>query len=461
MATKKGVQTPMNKNEVFRKSHQGSINDLVLAKEVKNPVEYFNFDESFDLTPNYSELCELYGNEIADKCYYFLGLFPEVVYFDKDNYVIFKLTSAILSHTPKEKVQQLINHIMADIKEYGLESPKVFIGVPSEFQMSLIDYYLTNNDIKDYKSFIELYTYNEYNFSQLSKDKLHTIFGSPHEKIGQDIIDSLPRTVTIYRGEGDASTPTKKAMSWSLSRDIAAFFACKNSDEKATIIEAKVRREHILDIINERDEEEVLVYPENVKIVKRTKLPSIDDISNKYAQEFVNVQFVFETLMEKYINDIKDKTRSSHDHNFEHLQRVCILSGLIHEISRKKYSVLNDKSLIDVMTAAIWHDIARENDNEDNEHGKRAAEFLSKSDFPFINERILQIVEYHCLDDSQFPVTDKVTKLLYQILKDADALDRVRFGIKALDTSYLRLGISKTLIFFAHQMLSSILYIEK
>ena len=165
--------------------------------------------------------------------------------------------------------------------------------------------------------------------------------------------------------------------------------------------------------------------------------------------------------MEKYINDIKDKTRSSRDHNFEHLQRVSILSGLIHEISRKKYSVLNDKSLIDVMTAAIWHDIARENDNEDNEHGKRAAEFLSKSDFPFINERILQIVEYHCLDDSQFPVTDKVTKLLYQILKDADALDRVRFGIKALDTSYLRLGISKTLIFFAHQMLSSILYIEK
>ena len=448
----------MNINEIFQKANTGNINDLIPIKNIENPFEYFQISET-DLLPTYDKVCELYGKDIADDCYYFDGLIPEVVYFNKETYVIVKLTGAILTQISKEELRKQINFLAVDIKKDGLEKHQFFI--PSEFQMSLMDYYLSTHSIQDYSSFIDMYAHNEYNFSQLSRDKLNLIFQQPHKKIGQKFIETLPETVTIYRGEGDASTPTKKAMSWSLSRDIAAFFACKNSDEKATIIEAKIKREHILDIINERDEEEVLVYPENVKIVKRTKLPSIDDISNKYAQEFVNVQFVFETLMEKYINDIKDKTRSSHDHNFEHLQRVCILSGLIHEISRKKYSVLNDKSLIDVMTAAIWHDIARENDNEDNEHGKRAAEFLSESDFSFINERILQIVEYHCLDDSQFPVTDKVTKLLYQILKDADALDRVRFGIKALDTSYLRLGISKTLIFFAHQMLSSILYIEK
>lgn len=36
--------------------------------------------------------------------------------------------------------------------------------------------------------------------------------------------------------------------------------------------------------------------------------------------------------------------------------------------------------------------------------------------------------------------------MLYQILKDADALDRVRFGISTLDVSYLRLPISHKLV---------------
>ena len=49
---------------------------------------------------------------------------------------------------------------------------------------------------------------------------------------------------------------------------------------------------------------------------------------------------------------------------------------------------------------------------------------------------------------------------MYQILKDADALDRVRFGIRALDTSYLRVETSQSLVFFAHQLLSYKLYDE-
>lgn len=51
-------------------------------------------------------------------------------------------------------------------------------------------------------------------------------------------------------------------------------------------------------------------------------------------------------------------------------------------------------------------------------------------------------------------------QIMYQILKDADALDRVRFGIRALDTRYLRLEISKSLVFFAHQLLHYKLYDE-
>ena len=48
--------------------------------------------------------------------------------------------------------------------------------------------------------------------------------------------------------------------------------------------------------------------------------------------------------------------------------------------------------------------------------------------------------------------------LLYQILKDADALDRVRFkyyGHGALDEKFLRLKISKKLVSVAYALLAS------
>ena len=36
-----------------------------------------------------------------------------------------------------------------------------------------------------------------------------------------------------------------------------------------------------------------------------------------------------------------------------------------------------------------------------------------------------------------------IVKLLFKIFKDCDGLDRVRFGLRALDLSYLRLDISQ------------------
>lgn len=65
------------------------------------------------------------------------------------------------------------------------------------------------------------------------------------------------------------------------------------------------------------------------------------------------------------------------------------------------------------------------------------------------------LIEYHCLNDTlaeeylqsaDIIRAKKRTWLLYQILKDADALDRVRFGIYDLDVYQLRLPISHKLV---------------
>lgn len=72
-----------------------------------------------------------------------------------------------------------------------------------------------------------------------------------------------------------------------------------------------------------------------------------------------------------------------------------------------------------------------------------------------VREAVSFLIEYHCLDDKlaeeYLKTTDTIrarkrTWFLYQILKDADALDRVRFGIYDLDVNHLRLPISHKLV---------------
>lgn len=446
----------MDINEIFQKANTGNINDLIPVKNIENPFEYFQIGET-DLLPTYDKVCELYGEDIADDCYYFDGLIPEVVYFNKETYVIVKLTGAILTQISKEELRKQINFLAVDIKKDGLEKHQFFI--PSEFQMSLMDYYLSTHSIQDYSSFIDMYAHNEYNFSQLSRDKLNLIFQQPHKKIGQKFIETLPETVTIYRGEGDKSTPVDKALSWTLSKEVAMFFACKNSNTGASIYTAQIKREAILDYLDGRNENEILAFPEDIRILNRIDLPSVIEVSETYAQEFSNVQYVFQHICEEYNEIIKGILDNTFEHGINHLYRVSILSGMIHELVREDYDDLNDTTLIHVMMAGLFHDIGRENDEENTDHGKRSIELLDKHHI-HISKDMRQIIEYHCKDDIQFPQSSPKIQIMYQILKDADALDRVRFGIRALDTRYLRLEISKSLVFFAHQLLHYKLYDE-
>lgn len=446
----------MNINEIFEKANTGNINDLIPIKNIKNPIKYFKISDT-DLLPTYEEVRDLYGQDVAKHCYYFNRLFPEVVYFNRDTYVIVKLTGAILMQTPKEELEKHIESLTKDIKKDGLEKHQFLI--PSEFQISLMNYYLNTHSIRDYSSFIELYMHNEYNFSQLSRDKLNKIFQQPHDRIGQKFIDSLSDVVTIYRGEGDKSTPVDKALSWTLSKEVAMFFACKNSNTGASIYTAQIKREAILDYLDDRNEKEILAFPEDVTILNRIDLPSVIEVSETYAQEFSNVQYVFQHICEEYNEILKGILGESKEHDLNHLYRVSILSGMIHELVREDYDNLNDTTMVHVMMAGLFHDIGRENDGEDINHGKRSIELLDKHHI-HISKDMRQIIEYHCLDDSLLPECSLQTKTLYQILKDADALDRVRFGIRALDMSYLRVETSKSLVFFAHQLLSYKLYDE-
>ncbi len=148
-------------------------------------------------------------------------------------------------------------------------------------------------------------------------------------------------------------------------------------------------------------------------------------------------------------------------HTKAHSARVLLLTLLIgHQKG------LSDEELDALGMAAIFHDSRRLDDGIDKGHGSRAAEYYkdycSKNDLSY-NTQTYYITYYHDQDDSvglleiaKSPSLSERAVLLYQIFKDADALDRFRLGPDGLDVKFLRTEEAHRLVDFAKYLLQKI-----
>ncbi len=162
-----------------------------------------------------------------------------------------------------------------------------------------------------------------------------------------------------------------------------------------------------------------------------------------------------------HINRINvDSIYNSQVHGMKHIINVTFFSYLIG--CNEKLSIDDMDILLD---SALYHDIGRNSDNEDIEHGYRGATKimrLTKNNkiIPAIihahslldNEADCIFEQYH-IEKSQY---DRYIKLL-SILKDADALDRFRLRPNSLKPEYFRIDYSKELISLAC-VLSKVVY---
>lgn len=167
-----------------------------------------------------------------------------------------------------------------------------------------------------------------------------------------------------------------------------------------------------------------------------------------------------------------EKLYSSEIHGLYHSEKVMLFAYLI-----AKNLNLNPVDFQIIIDAAIYHDIKRENDFEDAFHGYVSAQHIDAVvDSEIYKDRknlemLKAIVDIHSqddkyaennfynyeLDESQY----ERYKLLYSILKDADALDRTRFveaSMASLNPKFLRLDFSKSLISLAKDV--NLMYYE-
>ena len=86
---------------------------------------------------------------------------------------------------------------------------------------------------------------------------------------------ALEDTVTVYRGVTPYNAKNIRALSWTLDRKTADWFAHRFGEE-GTVYEAQIRKEHILALFTGRNESEVIVDPRHLEQIMESPEPEFD-----------------------------------------------------------------------------------------------------------------------------------------------------------------------------------------
>ncbi len=129
-------------------------------------------------------------------------------------------------------------------------------------------------------------------------------------------------------------------------------------------------------------------------------------------------------------------------HGIGHETRVLVWQEILSRYLINKGEIIDTEAL---RWSAVTHDTQRKDHYIDYEHGKRSAQWVKKEMNSIIREESLEKVYY--LNENHVPEDMLIAKKRPElfILKDADALDRVRIA-NELNPLKLRLPITEKLI---------------
>ena len=359
-----------------------------------------------------------------------------------------------VSSESDEKFQQRVLAAAENISTGNAPFIRSYLfSLEDSLRVSVLSRYieLSNPDEDLYSLFLDLYRTSDFGFSALKEDDLQKVFAGKSQKQKQDTekkLSSLPDVVTIYRGEGSKSTPYEKSFSWTTSYKAACFFACRiPSLENSRIITAHINKSDIIEYFPDDEEKEVLVPPVAVKDVKVDVLLGINALTDEIQALYPLYQRYRSRIFTLY--DAYGRANDE-EHDAEHTLRVLFDALLLVQVQGIALTKKESHQLCD---AILYHDIGRTNDDVDDSHGAKSKGIYYDA-VPECNSETAFLIEYHCLDDRKALADLKASNirnkervwLLYTILKDADALDRVRFGMRAVDPKYFRNEITHKLL---------------
>lgn len=421
---------------------QNEIKTAEQVKELNGKGYRVSFtEEEFEDRFKVPTDCVAYTPSISYSCMYFNRDSLAVLQFPLDFYIADGEKSPLWSNI--ETFYRAVRSIEAEVASGDYATS--ISGLPDSMKIEYFNLLVERGmDFEEvYRKFIDFYTYADYGFGCISEENIEKIF---QKKTSEDIqatneaLTSLPDTITIYRGQTQMGTPLKRAYSWSLDKSVAMFFAARLGTDNAEIVEARVKKEKVIEYIKGY-EQEILVRYRDVEIINTTKLYGLDRLE-ELLPRVTKTYLEYKKKLYKLDYNLKDTV-----HGYEHSLRVLLLSLLLSEELG-----LSNRNRDRLATAAIYHDCRRKHDGESKQHGYDSAEYY-KSSVTHPDETTAFLIQYHSIEDKygykeieENPILSEkadTVKLLFNIFKDCDGLDRVRFGLRALDLSYLRLDISQ------------------
>ena len=347
-------------------------------------------------------------------------------------------------------------------------------GIVIHILRNMLEHEKPNSEL--YNSFISTYALCTCGSHLLDKNALQKLMlckNVEQKSETKEKLKSFGDVFTVYRGQASDSTPFQNACSWTTNINAAYFFASWRSTEDSCVYTGTIRKADIIEYLDDTSEKEVLVLPGTVTDVHNLTCVDLDFFSKIVTANMVDRKHRFPK--ETFPQNIQDKLTALYDdnsicHGIEHSYRVAMLTNFIYRseillplLAKEKGEYMKAYHLYsDLIMAVIYHDAGRMNELSDEDHG---IEGYRKYVQDYNENKVVEFfIVYHCKSDDvardfwskTFHEPDN--KLIWKafcILKDADALDRVRFHFgdtDCLDVNQLRTKTAKLLVPIAYQL---------
>lgn len=440
--------------ELYKSLNIGSLDELLPISAVltkRDCVEYKAIGyQVCSIEKFYEEFPEVTHEEISH-LYYTKSILNGLIYYDLENYHLFSLETYVFSDdtfsfmkTDEFNLHDRIKHRISK-KDKFIENDEpygFYRDTPPAYTLEFLTKTIQcfSEGIR-YETFTHFYVQRDAGSKYLSLDFLRFMMEckSTEQKIKTiEELDEISDTdiLHVYRGAVNAD-----GYSYSLNESIARFFALRTADihtQSVSIISGDIAKKDIIEV-NNSGEQEIILFPENLSNKQVKTMWGLSFIGEDINQEYLNQK----EMLYNYLDTLEIKIGEG-QHDISHLLRVLYLCIII-----SKYYNLDSEIKQSLFCAAMLHDIGRDNDGEDDKHG--LASYNMVKGILKNNTLVKSLMIYHCKPDENIFETDQ-EYLAYKILKDADALDRLRFGFYELDTNYLRLNYSSELLLVAYQL---------
>lgn len=229
--------------------------------------------------PGITETYEQMKNRLHD-----VGLDIENMYFSKGYYQPFTYKiglyylpsdfinqdSLIRYESKVDEIKRATECVNNFVNQKNFEHLVMFID--SKYHVLLFEdiYDMIPNE-KKYNIFKFIYVNSDYCLREINHEIIRHVFKLNLDKSSIDLKVDKEGYVKIYRGVENSSSSLERAYSWSWDKKVAEFFSNRFKTGTGLLYKAKVKKENIVDYINERKEKEILVLPEHVEDIKIIK----------------------------------------------------------------------------------------------------------------------------------------------------------------------------------------------